>query len=265
MRTRLLALALALSPSLALADDATRAAWTELEARKAAAEKILSAAREEAAKTEDKDAKMKILRASWAKSEAEKKPAEEAFRAAFAKSDWKSWDAQRDAALLEEGLTSVAEHAIESDPRTSVAAWELLLERLPNCDSARWVRSTWLPIALPAAGDLDAAEKRLGELRDACEEEAKPELWMAVGDVRALKGDIEGAQKAYAEARALIPDGADPTKDPRGRAKAYVEMRQALIGKPAPEIDSKTWFGGEAKPLSAFKGSVILVDFWATW
>jgi len=43
------------------------------------------------------------------------------------------------------------------------------------------------------------------------------------------------------------------------------EVPSPLIGKPAPEIDSKQWIGGSATPLSALAGKVVLVDFWATW
>jgi thiol-disulfide isomerase/thioredoxin len=42
-------------------------------------------------------------------------------------------------------------------------------------------------------------------------------------------------------------------------------VRKELVGKPAPDIDTKNWIGGEPKSLKSLAGKVVLVDFWATW
>lgn len=39
---------------------------------------------------------------------------------------------------------------------------------------------------------------------------------------------------------------------------------QRLLGKPAPALTIESW-QGEAKDLSALKGKIVVVDFWATW
>ncbi len=44
------------------------------------------------------------------------------------------------------------------------------------------------------------------------------------------------------------------------------EKHYKLLGDTAPELPSiDQWFPGTPKPLSAYKGKVVLLDFWATW
>jgi tetratricopeptide (TPR) repeat protein len=222
-------------------------------------------AAKEAAKTEEEkkaalDALMKMYRDVGEKEKA----ALAVFLDAFDKSDWSAFSVTEEAALLETGLGQSAQRALEKDPKAAVKAWEMLLSKLPKCSSANYVRGTWLPIALPSTGDLDGAIKRLGELFKEVPEDNRADLRMAIGDVYALKGDYEAAQKEYAEALKLTPEVAN-NKTFSGRAKPYLEMRIKLIGKEAPEIDTKTWFGADAKKLSELKGQVVLLDYWATW
>ncbi|MBI2923317.1 MAG: hypothetical protein HYY18_19850 [Planctomycetes bacterium] len=263
-----LPLLLALAATALAEDDPVRDAWAKLKTATEQGRKDLenvSPKFKDAKTPEEKAAAQKAWREAYGKNEATLAPLQKTFRESFDKADWGAFDPKADAELLEEGLTSVAQEAVESDPKRALEAWELLLAKLPECSSARWVRSTWMPIGLLSAGDLEHAEKRLAALCDSGPDESKPDLKMAIGDARAMKGDYAGAQAAYAEGLKLIPEGADPMKDARGRAKGYLELRAKLIGQPAPEIDSKTWFGADAKPLSALKGRVVLLEFWATW
>jgi thiol-disulfide isomerase/thioredoxin len=219
----------------------------------------------EAAKTEEeKKAALDELMKMYREAGEMEKVALTAFLDAFDKCDPNAFSASDEAALLETGLSQSAQRALEHDPKAAVKAWELLLAKLPKCGSANYARSTWLPIALPSTGDLDGAIKRLGEILKDVPDDNKPDVQMAIGDTRALSGDYEGAQKEYAEALKLTPEKAT-NNTAAGRAKAYLEMRINLIGKIAPEIDTKDWLGAEAKKLSELKGSVVIVDFWATW
>jgi peroxiredoxin len=47
-------------------------------------------------------------------------------------------------------------------------------------------------------------------------------------------------------------------------ATSFADQSNDLRGKPAPDFSLKTLDGKDAK-LSAQKGNVVLVDFWATW
>lgn len=219
----------------------------------------------EAAKTEEeKKAALDELMKMYREVGEKEKLALAEFLDAFDKCDPNTFSATEEAALLETGLSQSAQRALEKDPKAAVKAWELLLVKLPRCGSANYVRSTWLPIALPSTGDLEGALKRLGEILKEVPDDNKPDVQMAIGDTRALGGDYEGAQKEYAEALKLTPEKAT-NNTAAGRAKAYLEMRIKLVGKIAPEIDTKDWLGADAKKLSELKGSVVIVDFWATW
>ncbi len=219
----------------------------------------------EAAKTEaEKKAALDALMKMYREVGEKEKAALAVFLDAFDKSDWNAFSATDEAALLETGLGQSAQRALEKDPKAAVKAWEMLLAKLPKCSSANYVRGTWLPIALPSTGDLDGAIERLGEIFKEVPEDNRADVRMAIGDVYALKGEYEAAQKEYAEALKLTPEVAN-NKTFAGRAKPYLEMRIKLIGKEAPEIDTKTWLGADAKKLSELKGQVILLDYWATW
>jgi thiol-disulfide isomerase/thioredoxin len=267
MRAILLA-ALLVLPALAdpsTSDVPAREAWVKVEEARKKAQELQEEARKKAEETKEKSEKQKLFMDAYKAGAALTDPAENAFLKAFMGSDWEAWSPEKDAEILEEGLYNAGEELLDTDVKKALVAWELLLKKLPKSQSATWTRTSWMPIALMAAGDLDAAEKRLTELRDEADADSKPDLQMAIGDVKALRGDAEAAQKSYAEALALIPADADPRNSAAGRAKSYLEMRVALIGKTAPEVDTKTWFGAEATPLSGLKGRVVVMDFWATW
>jgi hypothetical protein len=191
---------------------------------------------------------------------------ESTFREAFAASDWSKWEGAEHADMLRDGLNLTAREAIERDPKLSVKAWELLVKKFPDSNEAAYAMSTWLPIALPATGELDAALKRMAELHGQVRDMDKPGVRMAIGDVYCMKGDFE---KAHAEFQGVLDDikaaGKLEKYDRRKSVQRYAKLRLDLVGKPAPEVDSKTWIGGEAKKLSDFKGTVVVLDYWATW
>lgn len=190
--------------------------------------------------------------------------ARDSFLDSFAKSDWNAWDTAKDAALLEDGLAELALREFAKDPAQSVKAWEALLARLPKCGYAAVARVVFLPLALASTGDLDAAIKRITELARDAREDDKPHLLMALGDTRALAGDLSGAQDEFRTALKLIPAGVTESSG-AGQTRAGLELRLKLLGQAAPELDSKTWLGGEPKKLSEFAGSVVVLNFWASY
>ncbi len=52
--------------------------------------------------------------------------------------------------------------------------------------------------------------------------------------------------------------------------RAYTQLRDlhtqvTLVGRPAPEISIKHWFGSEPLTLDSLRGHVVVLEFWATW
>jgi thiol-disulfide isomerase/thioredoxin len=43
------------------------------------------------------------------------------------------------------------------------------------------------------------------------------------------------------------------------------KQRLGAVRQPAPEIHTVRWFNSDRDSLQAFRGDVVLVDFWATW
>lgn len=87
----------------------------------------------------------------------------------------------------------------------------------------------------------------------------------AVTLLKKLAQDYPGTQAAAQAERVVY------ALSPEGKAKAAAEAEAAeaqvaaLVGKPAPEI-TFTWSSkGDLKTLSALKGQVVVLDFWATW
>jgi thiol-disulfide isomerase/thioredoxin len=76
---------------------------------------------------------------------------------------------------------------------------------------------------------------------------------VALGDTRAMGGDLEGALREYTRAMQLNPRDAEAVQ------------RATMLGKAAPELESKEWLGAEAKKLADLQGQVVILHFWASW
>ena len=178
---------------------------------------------------------------------------QKAFDEAFAASDWAKLDPKADAAVLKDGLPGIAREL--DDPTKAVAAGRFYLKNFGEERMAENIRGNALPMALLASGNAGEATMLLEEAIGKAEGGAKARLLLTLGDFSAASGDIATAAKKYDEAGAVADE----------QTMSYVTLRKELIGKPAPDIDSKQWIGGQAKALSSMKGKVVLVDFWATW
>lgn len=178
---------------------------------------------------------------------------QKAFQEAFATADWTKLDPKADAELLKDGLPNLARDG--EKPAAAVAACRFYLEHFGTERMADMVRNNLLPMALLANKEVAAAQQALEAAVAKADGAAKARALLTLGDVMAASGDAAGAAKQYAAADEIADDD----------TRRYVTLRKELIGKTAPDIDSKTWIGGEAKPLSALQGKVVLVDFWATW
>ncbi len=246
---------LLLSPVLAQAPtlDQVRELHAAYAKARAATNAELAEARNAARGSERGSEEQKQLMAKLAEGRKKLQPVQEAAFAAFAKCDWTQFDVAKDGDLLKECLPALIRESKE--PAAAVKAGEFFLANFSSEPSAAQVRSNLLPMAMLSAGDLDGARAMLKEAIKAADGQPKVRTMLTYGDVLAVCGDTDAARKAYEEANGL----ADKT------TRDNVTLRLELIGKPAPAIDSKVWVGGDAKPLSAMKGKVVLVDFWATW
>ncbi len=200
------------------------------------------------------DADRKDLRGKLDELRTRLEPVSKTFHEAFAAADWSTLDPMQDAALLKDGWSVLSGSASQS-PTAAVAAGEAYLRHFGSEPFAAVIRSARLPHALVAAGRTPYAVEFLAKEVDSAKDVDKPRLLLALGDLRAVLGDLDAAVAAYTKGFANADEG----------TRRSLEVRAALVGKPAPEIASSTWVGGEAKPLSAQLGKVVLVDFWATW
>ena len=233
--------------------DAVRTLFTKLEqARAASSERskpLMDAFRKAERGSDEQRELMKKLNAARA---VVRQPQQE-FEAAFAACAWQQLELDRDGELLKAGLPAMIgdlEHA-----KQAVVAGKFYLEHFGDERMANIIRSSRMPNALIAAGEVDEAIAMIKAASENVEGGAKARLILTLGDIAAARGDRDGAAALYAEAESHADK----------RAMNYVTLRKELIGKPAPDIDSSTWIGGEAQALSALRGNVVLVDFWATW
>lgn len=198
------------------------------------------------------EAERKQLQADLAEKRKPLLAAMDAFAKAFAAADWEKIDPAKDEAMLKEGLVGASRDG--EHPERAIAACQLFLEHFGADRMAPMVRNA-LPNHFLATGKVGEAQKLLRASADGGEGAAKARALLSLGDIEAAQGDAAAAQKLYEEADAAADD----------QTRRYVTIRKDLVGKPAPDIASKTWIGGEGTSLSALKGKVVLVDFWATW
>jgi thiol-disulfide isomerase/thioredoxin len=190
--------------------------------------------------------------------------ASKAFAEAFAVSDWKAIDPAKEKELLEAGLRMAGGKALEAkDAAGAVKAFEFYVAALPGEPNTAPVEFYNLATAYLMAGKSEKAialwEKHAKGDNAALSSAAK----VSLGDWRCASGDLEGARKIWKDLVDAAPTDKKP--DPTASARSGAEMRLALVGNLAPEVDSKTWLGAEASPLSKLKGQVVVLDFWATW
>ncbi len=185
------------------------------------------------------------------------------FEKAFAASDWTAWDPVKDRALLERGLLGILESTAETGGvPEAVRAGDLFATRLGGSEHAGG-RAPYLVFRAAVRGEpLDAALARGEALLERVTDGATAaRMRLLAGDVRAALGKREEAIRGYAALLESLP-AEDAASESLRRG---LELRLRLLGRTPPDIDAKTWEGGEPRPVSAMKGKVVLVDFWATW
>jgi len=187
------------------------------------------------------------------------------FQETFAATDWRKLDPKADEEILVQGLQMLINAAIDEqrDGKRALELCEAFLELLPGTAAAKTLASDRMADACLLAGDVDRAMQVWEKGAESDDRALVCNSLIHLGDAHAAKGDLDAAHAAWKRLLDLPANG--DRRDPVAQYRTYVEQRDALVGAPAPDVDAKQWIGGEAKPLSSFRGNVVVLDFWATW
>ena len=93
------------------------------------------------------------------------------------------------------------------------------------------------------------------------------------GHIQALVPRIHGnlamlakENRQIAKASAHLDQALALASDPTLKTAWEGERRQlAMMGQPPPPLDVDNWLNSQLPPLSALKGKVVIIDFWAPW
>lgn len=78
--------------------------------------------------------------------------------------------------------------------------------------------------------------------------------------------DIEMKKRNIPAAKKILQDGLKSVSDERGTKALQSALKQLeFIGQPAPAIAAESWINTDPLTLSALKGKVVIIDFWAPW
>jgi thiol-disulfide isomerase/thioredoxin len=102
------------------------------------------------------------------------------------------------------------------------------------------------------------------------------QLGMALADVYLSADEIQKARAMladeviFAERISQIMNATGTLTQKRAATSGYLQVldratQVSLIGQVAPDISISKWINGESVSLSDLLGSVVLLEFWATW
>ncbi len=156
--------------------------------------------------------------------------------------------------------------SLPSDPSTAPALLERILAESPHHE----VKGHALyALAKSKLASVDLA-KRLQKQGTDPEELKGLKEW--IGAERSAELEKLDAAKAQTEAETMLERVANEYADVKFRkatladsAKGELhEMRDLVVGKPAPEIEGEDLAGAAIK-LSDYRGKVVMLDFWGNW
>ena len=132
---------------------------------------------------------------------------------------------------------------------------------------------SWMGRGALAAKNLDAAEKYARETHQLSTAMLKtrkldqePRLPTALGAAIEVLGQIGAARGARSQAVAYLRDELDTYKGTSIEKRIQKNVNLvSLEGQPAPPIDISEYLGPKPPQLSALKGKVVLLFFWAHW
>lgn len=190
--------------------------------------------------------------------------AEREFALGFAKVSRSQFDLEKEQGLVQEGLRLLASNRIQQNlAEEAVHLLEELHRDYPGSPSAR---DSMLLFARAHAnsGNLEEALKTVESSLASLSPGSTPlrQALVLAGDLNAALGETLDARRSWSR---LLDDIARNGGEEASRYNGYATIRLNLVGTQAPELNSTRWIGARPRPLSALRGNVVLLDFWATW
>ena len=132
---------------------------------------------------------------------------------------------------------------------------------------------SWVGRAELANGDLDQANKAAQEtqklaiqLLNNLQLDLQPHLANALGTAFEVQAQALSQQGQTQKAALLLRQALRTYGQTSIRARLQKNLNLlTLLGKPAPPLAIAEYLGAKPRPLSALKGSVVLLFFWAHW
>jgi len=132
---------------------------------------------------------------------------------------------------------------------------------------------SWVGRAELASGDLDQANKAAQEtqklaiqLLNNSKLDLQPHLANALGTAFEVQAQALSKQGQTQKAALLLRQALRTYGQTSIRARLQKNLNLlTLLGKPAPPLAIAEYLGAKPRPLSALKGSVVLLFFWAHW
>jgi len=132
---------------------------------------------------------------------------------------------------------------------------------------------SWFGRGELASGDLDQANKAAQEtqklaiqLLNNSKLDLQPHLANALGSAFEVQAQALSKQGQTQKAALLLRQALRTYGQTSIRARLQKNLNLlTLLGKPAPPLAIAEYLGAKPRPLSALKGSVVLLFFWAHW
>lgn len=170
-------------------------------------------------------------------------------------------------------VVEYVELALEHGDLESASALVAQYRRLYGDTPEALEALSWVARGELAAGRMDAARKDVDEIQRSCRValatrklDAEPHLPIALGAAYELEAEILFEQHKRAEAIQLLQSA---LRSWRGTSIADRLQKNlnllTLEGRPAPLLEETEWIGAKPANLSALRGKVVLLFFWAHW
>jgi thiol-disulfide isomerase/thioredoxin len=131
----------------------------------------------------------------------------------------------------------------------------------------------WLARGELAAGRVDQASKDADEIRQACQTalgtrslDAEPHLALAFGAAIEVEADVLNERHQRTAAITLLRTALKSWRGTSLEDRLQKNLNLlTLQGQPMPLLRETEWVGAKPAPVSAWRGKVVLLFFWAHW